>query len=107
MWGLIAKMRIQPGQRDTVIGILIGVSGGMPGCLSYIVAKDPEDPDVIWATEVWESQASHDASFALPAVINAVTAAKPLVVGMESRLVTTPVGGFGISLTGPFIAPEK
>jgi len=95
-------MRVQPGQRDTVIGILIGVSSRMPGCLSYILAKDPQDPDLVWATEVWESQASHDASFSLPAVIDAVSAAKPLVVGMESRVVTTPVGGFGISIGGQF-----
>ncbi len=26
----------------------------MPGCLSYIVAKDLADATTIWATEVWQ-----------------------------------------------------
>ena len=41
MYGLIGKMRTQPGQRDALIAILLAGTGGMPGCLSYVVAKDP------------------------------------------------------------------
>ena len=36
----------------------------MPGCLSYVVAKDPADENAIWITEVWDSQASHKVVFA-------------------------------------------
>ena len=31
----------------------------MPGCLSYVVATDPAEPNGIWITEAWDSQASH------------------------------------------------
>jgi len=34
----------------------------MPGCLSYVVAADATELDALWVTEVWESQASHQAS---------------------------------------------
>ena len=32
----------------------------------YVVAKDAEDPDGIWFTEVWDSEQSHAASLKLP-----------------------------------------
>ena len=44
----------------------------MPGCLSYVVAKDSADENVIWVTEAWESIASHDASLSSPSVKNAI-----------------------------------
>jgi hypothetical protein len=40
----------------------------MPGCLSYIVAKDAADADALWITEVWTDKDSHAASLKLPAV---------------------------------------
>ena len=68
MYGLIGKMTATPGQRDALIAILLEGTGAMPGCLSYIVAADPADADAIWITEVWDSEASHKASLALPGV---------------------------------------
>ena len=56
MYGLIGKMKCTPGQREALISILIEGVSGMPGCLSYVVAKDPAEPDSLWITEAWESQ---------------------------------------------------
>ena len=41
MYGLIGKMNIAPGERDAVIAILLEGTQAMPGCRSYVVAKDP------------------------------------------------------------------
>jgi quinol monooxygenase YgiN len=68
MYGLIGKMRAQPGQRDALIAILLEGTAAMPGCLGYVIAKDKLDVDALWITETWDSQASHKASLALPAV---------------------------------------
>ena len=68
MYGLIGKMTTAPGKRDEVIAILVGVAANMPGCLSYIIAKDIKDADAIWISEAWDSKASHDASLSLPSV---------------------------------------
>lgn len=100
MYGLIGKMNVVPGQRDALISILIEGVSGMPGCLSYIVAQDPTDPDAIWVTEVWESQESHRASLALPAVQQAIARGKPLIAGFGERFETAPVGGHGLSARG-------
>ena len=97
MYGLIGKMLAAPGERDALIAILLEGTGDMPGCLSYIVATDAADPNAIWITEVWESQASHDASLSLPSVQAAIAQGKPLIAGFDQHIETSPVGGHGIA----------
>ncbi|MCL4847540.1 MAG: antibiotic biosynthesis monooxygenase [Acidobacteria bacterium] len=98
MYGLIGRINAVPGQREALAAILIdGVGAGMPGCLSYVVARDPAEADALWVTEVWESQASHEASLSLPSVQQAITRGRPLIAGFSERFVTEPVGGFGLA----------
>ena len=97
MHGLIGRMRALPGQRDALIAILLEGTGGMPGCLSYIVAKDLADADAIWITEVWDSRASHAASLQLPAVQDAIRRGRPLIAGFDNGHETIPVGGMGVA----------
>ena len=73
----------------------------MPGCLSYVVAKDSRDESTIWVTEVWESKEKHDASLSLPAVMKAITAARPMIAAFGNQVITTPVGGYGLPGTKP------
>ena len=68
----------------------------MPGCLSYVVARDVADADAIWVTEVWDSEASHDASLQLPTVQAAIGKARDLVASVETGVATVPVGGVGL-----------
>jgi quinol monooxygenase YgiN len=96
MYGLIGKMRAHPGKRDPLVEILLKSTRAMPGCLSYIVARDPADADAIWITEVWDNEASHEASLSLPSVQAAIAEARPLIAGFDSHTVTEPVGGVGL-----------
>lgn len=96
MYGLIAKLTAAPGKRDELMTILIDGTRDMPGCFSYSVAKDSADENVVWVTETWDSQASHDASLTLSAVKNSITLAKPLIAGFQKVATTTPVGGVGL-----------
>ena len=98
MFGLIGKMTAAPGKRDELITILLEGVANMPGCLSYIVAKDTSDPNVIWITEAWDSKASHESSLSLPSVKEAIAKGRPLITGFGDRVVTTPVGGHGLPL---------
>ena len=93
MYGIIAKLIIAPGKRDEMIAILKDSTANMPGCLSYVVAKDVADENTLWITEVWDSAASHEASLSLPAVKNAIPQAKGLMAGFEKVAATTPVWG--------------
>lgn len=97
MYGLIGRMTSVGGQRDVLVAILLDGTDGMPGCRSYVVARDPGDPDTIWITEVWDDPESHRASLSLPSVQAAIAKARPLIAGMEQVAETTPVGGHGLT----------
>lgn len=100
MYGLIGKMNLAPGQRDAVVAALLEGIQSMPGCLSYIVAQDPSDPDAIWVTEAWDSRESHQASPKLPSVQQAIARARPHITGFGERYETVPVGGPGLGAAG-------
>jgi len=97
MHGLIGKAVAVEGKRDELIKILLEGVSGMPGCLSYVVAKDPADKNAIWITEVWDNKESHAASLKLPAVKAAIAKGRPLFASFEMSQTTEPVGGHGLA----------
>jgi quinol monooxygenase YgiN len=55
------------GQGDELATILLVAADGLadsPGCELYLVSQQKGEPDVIWVTELWRSQADLDASLA-------------------------------------------
>lgn len=96
MYGLVGKLLTVPGKRDELVAILLGGTGGMPGCVSYVIAKDATNPDAVWVTEVWESKEAHAHSLTLAAVRDAIARGKPLIAGFGERFETQPVGGTGL-----------
>ena len=100
MYGIIGKMTAVAGERDALAQILLEGTRAMPGCLSYVVAEDPRDADALWITEVWASQADHQASLKLPGVQAAIAKGRPLIAGFADRVETTPIGGHGLGEGG-------
>ena len=96
MYGLIGRMKAAPGKRAELAAILLEGTEAMPGCLSYVVARDPQHADALWITEVWQDQASHRASLGLPSVQAAIAQGRPLIASMDSHTETEPMGGFGL-----------
>ena len=96
MFGLIGRITALPGRRDDLIAILSPSEGSMPGCLSYIVARDPKNADVVYVTEAWESREAHAASLQLPEVRAAIAKGRPLIAAFETIAETEPVGGVGL-----------
>ncbi len=91
MYGLITKILTQPGRRDDLAAILMEGSRDMPGCVSYVVARDPTDADALWVTEVWEARADHQASLQLPQVQVAMEHGRPFIAEFEERYETEPL----------------
>lgn len=50
-----------------------------------------------WTTEVWDSQASRQASLSLPAVRQAIGRGRPLIAGFGEWIVGEPAGGYGLA----------
>jgi hypothetical protein len=38
-----------------MIGILKASAAALPGCHSYVIAKDAADANIVWVTELWDS----------------------------------------------------
>lgn len=96
MFGLIGSITATPGKREELIAILAPREGDMPGCLSYIVAHDPNNPDALYVTEAWDSREAHAASLKLPSVQAAIARGRPLIARFETIAETEPVGGVGL-----------
>ncbi|NYT39918.1 antibiotic biosynthesis monooxygenase [Sphingomonas sp. R-74633] len=96
LYGMIGKMKAQPGKRAELVALLTAGTADMPGCLAYIVCEDLKEPDVLWITEIWKTKQYHDDSLKLPAVRDAIAKGRPLIAGFEMGAEVKPVGGIGI-----------
>lgn len=92
------KMMAKEDQRDALVKLLLETDGlAMPGCEIYIVSVSPTEPDAIWVTEVWKSEADHAASLKMENVRTIINRAKPLIAGFSESIKLTTVGGQGLS----------
>lgn len=81
MFMLHGRLSAKPGSRDALLAILAEGEQGerLPGCRLYLVAVDESDPDGVWVTEVWESEAAHAASLQLDGVKGQIGRAMPIL----------------------------
>lgn len=59
------KSTAAAGKGDELAGILLAAANQLeadPGCELYLVSRQKGQPDVVWVTELWRSQADLDAS---------------------------------------------
>lgn len=99
MYGLIGKMIAVEGKRAELVAAMGESMADMPGCLSYVVAEDPDDANAVWITEVWVDRASHQASLKLESVQRAIARARQVIAGFGERFETRPL--FGVGLGSP------
>ncbi len=99
-FGLYGKIAVYPGQRDAMVEVLLEAAALLerdPHCELYTVNISPTEPDVVWVTEVWRSQADHEASLTRDDIQELIKGGRALIVGGE-RIEVIPVGGKGLSL---------
>ena len=80
------KTVAHPGQGDELAGVLLAAADGMgddPGCELYLVSRQKGEPDVIWVTELWRSQADLDRSLQQIRGSDSVARAMALVQSWE------------------------
>src|SRR5687768_17402496 len=102
LYGMFGKLTARPGQRDALLAILLENARrmGEVGAHVYIVGTAPDDPDAVWATEVWESKEAHEASLKLDSVRSAIQRALPLLAGPPEGTEFTPIDGAGLPPRG-------
>ncbi len=91
-WGLLGRMTAKPGKRAELIAALQESSANVPGKLLYLIQLEAGDADAFWINEVWESKAAYDACLAMPQTGDWGAKLAPLLVGIEHRTETVPLG---------------
>lgn len=84
-FGLHGSLLATPGQRDALVEHMLEAARLMEqaqGCELYLVSTSETDDDAVWITEIWWSEADHDASLSLPGVPELIGRARPLIAGM-------------------------
>jgi len=104
--GIYVRFHALPGRGDELVArLLTGIDelGPMPACELCLVNRPPDNPDVVYVTEVWSSQAEHEAFAALDEVQAFIHEVHALAAEPPQVTYVTPVGGVGLAssvLTG-------
>lgn len=96
MYGLITKLTTVPRRRESVIDVLAKRRRVPEGCLSYVVARDPQDTDALWVTEVWTDADAHRQSLQRPDIKAGFAGVLPWIATIHDPIMTEPVGGIGL-----------
>jgi quinol monooxygenase YgiN len=87
-FALLNKLTAKPGARARVVQLLVE-SGRLfddnPACLLYLVGEARDDPDVIWVTDLWTSEAEHSEALKAPELRPYINETIPLLVGMPEQ----------------------
>lgn len=100
MYLLQGQLMAKAGARDQLAAILLQAAALMEqatGCKLYAVTTDTANSDAVHITEIWASQADHDASLNLAGVRELIQQAMPLLAappqkGQEYNI----LGGWGL-----------
>ncbi|GAA8913467.1 hypothetical protein HpSIM50_15520 [Helicobacter pylori] len=95
-YAMFGKMTAHPGKREELAKMMLEADtlNEMEGCIYYILHEAEDDPDVLWITELWESQEAHAASLKNEKVRELIRRCRHLIAeagGVKVR----PIGGKG------------
>src|SRR5437763_6145062 len=100
--GRYAKAVAKPGRGDQLAQKLLEVARALreaPGCQLYVINRSTADPDVVWVTELWQSQEQLDAAVETPGARERIPEVLDLVRdGGVERVDLEPLGGAGYQL---------
>jgi len=96
-----AKATARPGQGDALAELLLQAAEATrqaPGCELYIVNRVPGEPEVIWVTELWASEAAMNGALALARADESGLVGQVMEIVAEwERVDLEPVGGVGLA----------
>jgi quinol monooxygenase YgiN/mannose-6-phosphate isomerase-like protein (cupin superfamily) len=97
--GRYAKAVAKPGKGEELRRTLLEVARSLreaPGCQLYVINRSPGDPDVVWVTELWQSQEQLDAALETTEARARISEVLELVGdGGFERIDVEPLGGAG------------
>ncbi len=97
-FSMFGQLIAHPGKRDELAGLMLESAEtlqGMDGCIFYIINESVDEPDVLWITELWESEEAHAASLKNEGVLAVIQRCRPLIAGVKP-VKLRPLGGKGM-----------
>lgn len=85
---LHGKLTAKSDFADELANILIQSSklvSTVTGCNLYVIAKDGNDLNSVWITEIWDSKEDHDNSLKLAGVRELIMKAMPFLDGQPQK----------------------
>ncbi len=85
-YGLLVKMTVDASSRDGLAEIMLEASVLMKqaeGCLSYLVHLDRDVTDILWVTDGWENEGTHEKSLEIDGVAELISRARPMIKGID------------------------
>ncbi|WP_233004499.1 MULTISPECIES: putative quinol monooxygenase [Exiguobacterium] len=95
-YGLIGKLTAVPGERETLLAILLEAATAMeqePTCAAYRVNVSLDDESIV-VYEVWESMEAHQQSLSLETTQTLIGKARPILANIERLAVFEPRSGY-------------
>lgn len=97
-FGMQAVLTAAPNKGNALAQIMLEASAivaSLQGCELYVVQQALRDETKVLITEIWASQADHQASLSNELVLALIGRAKPIIAGMEHHPAQF-LGGHGI-----------
>lgn len=66
------------------------------GCRLYIINHDIQNKDLVWVTELWDTQEDHAISLTLDGCKELIAEAMPLLAAAPEQIVLKAVAGKGV-----------
>ena len=85
-FGFHAMITAQEGQGSQLAQLLLEAASALQAndqCELYLIHQSAVEADQIHVTELWQDQASHKASLALPVVRSLIERARPLILNLQ------------------------
>src|SRR5690606_33266739 len=100
MYLLHGKLTAKAGHANDLADILINASkvvATTKGCKFYVIARELNDTDSVYVTEIWDSKEDHDNSLKLEGVRELIMKAMPILDGQPTKGQELKIlGGAGI-----------
>lgn len=98
-YGLWTKFTTQAGEGQRLVEVLLEAATSLQDvsdCKQYVVSTIGE-ADSVMVREIWTDQAAHAASLQLPATLQLIEQARPILLQVERMFEDQPRGGKGLA----------
>ncbi len=94
------RFTARPGQRDALVDLLLQAADSLSAtdtCELYVINVSQDEEDVVWVTEVWDSEQEARAALAVEGASANIQQVLALLATRPEKVTLEPVGGKGLA----------